>query len=94
MVNGIYKKNNAGHYIPQLTDVLLTHNEKSKGFKFNIKGVAVSTQAYLAKCLLELNFIIYNSNSCICINLSRLGIHFLSLIGMSLQPMNISGLMA
>uniref|UniRef100_A0A453IRP8 Carboxypeptidase n=1 Tax=Aegilops tauschii subsp. strangulata TaxID=200361 RepID=A0A453IRP8_AEGTS len=32
----------AGHHIPQLTDVLLTHNEKSKGFKFNIKGVAVS----------------------------------------------------
>ncbi|RCV37868.1 hypothetical protein SETIT_8G097000v2 [Setaria italica] len=31
----------AGHYIPQLTDVLLTHNEKSKGFKFNIKGVAI-----------------------------------------------------
>jgi serine carboxypeptidase-like clade 2 len=31
----------AGHYIPQLTDVLLTHNEKSNGFKFNIKGVAV-----------------------------------------------------
>ncbi|EMS54298.1 Serine carboxypeptidase-like 42 [Triticum urartu] len=30
----------AGHHIPQLTDVLLTHNEKSKGFKFNIKGVA------------------------------------------------------
>ena len=92
MVNGIYKKNNAGHYIPQLTDVLLTHNEKSKGFKFNIKGVAVSTQAYLAKCLLELDFIINNSNS--CINLSRLGIHFLNLIGMSLQPMSISGLMA
>nr|ACM17527.1 putative serine carboxy peptidase [Oryza australiensis] len=31
----------AGHYIPQLTDVLLTHNEKSNGFKFNIKGVAI-----------------------------------------------------
>ncbi|CAL4993920.1 unnamed protein product [Urochloa decumbens] len=31
----------AGHYIPQLTDVLLNHNEKSKGFKFNIKGVAI-----------------------------------------------------
>ncbi|CAN6381104.1 unnamed protein product [Urochloa humidicola] len=31
----------AGHYIPQLTDVLLDHNEKSKGFKFNIKGVAI-----------------------------------------------------
>uniref|UniRef100_M8CBI8 Carboxypeptidase n=1 Tax=Aegilops tauschii TaxID=37682 RepID=M8CBI8_AEGTA len=31
----------AGHHIPQLTDVLLTHNEKSKGFKFNIKGVAI-----------------------------------------------------
>lgn len=35
---------NVGHYIPQLTDLLLTHNEKSKGFKFNIKGVAVSAQ--------------------------------------------------
>ncbi|PWZ28935.1 Serine carboxypeptidase-like 42 [Zea mays] len=31
----------AGHYIPQLADVLITHNEKSKGFKFNIKGVAI-----------------------------------------------------
>ncbi|XP_020106442.1 serine carboxypeptidase-like 42 [Ananas comosus] len=31
----------AGHYIPQLADVLLTHNEKSTGFKFNIKGVAI-----------------------------------------------------
>ncbi|PNT63945.1 hypothetical protein BRADI_4g22556v3, partial [Brachypodium distachyon] len=29
------------HYIPQLADVLLTHNKKSKGFKFNIKGVAI-----------------------------------------------------
>ncbi|XP_073013911.1 serine carboxypeptidase-like 42 [Typha latifolia] len=31
----------AGHYIPQLADVLLTHNEKSTGFKFKIKGVAI-----------------------------------------------------
>ncbi|GJN06724.1 hypothetical protein PR202_ga24480 [Eleusine coracana subsp. coracana] len=31
----------AGHYIPQLTDLLLTHNEKSTGFKFNIKAVAI-----------------------------------------------------
>lgn len=84
-------KNNAGHYIPQLTDVLLNHNEKSKGFKFNIKGVAVSTRAYLPRCLLDLNFITNNSNC--CITLSRLGTHFLSLIGMSLQPTSISGLM-
>ncbi|KAI5661456.1 hypothetical protein M9H77_20779 [Catharanthus roseus] len=31
----------AGHYIPQLTNVLLDYNEQSKGFKFNIKGVAI-----------------------------------------------------
>ncbi|GAY39852.1 hypothetical protein CUMW_047580 [Citrus unshiu] len=31
----------AGHYIPQLADVLLDHNAHSKGFKFNIKGVAI-----------------------------------------------------
>ncbi|KAL3538601.1 hypothetical protein ACH5RR_001967 [Cinchona calisaya] len=31
----------AGHYIPQLTNLLLDYNEKSKGFKFNIKGVAI-----------------------------------------------------
>ncbi|MQM02781.1 hypothetical protein Taro_035552 [Colocasia esculenta] len=31
----------AGHYIPQLADVLLEHNEHSTGFKFNIKGLAI-----------------------------------------------------
>ncbi|KAK8580194.1 hypothetical protein V6N12_070478 [Hibiscus sabdariffa] len=31
----------AGHYIPQLADVLLDHNAHSSGFKFNIKGVAI-----------------------------------------------------
>lgn len=31
----------AGHYIPQLADVLLDHNAHSTGFKFNIKGVAI-----------------------------------------------------
>ncbi|KAL5715036.1 Serine carboxypeptidase-like 42 [Ranunculus cassubicifolius] len=31
----------AGHYIPQLTDVLLNHNAHSTGFKFNIKGVGI-----------------------------------------------------
>ncbi|KAI4337918.1 hypothetical protein L6164_016281 [Bauhinia variegata] len=31
----------AGHYIPQLADVLLDHNARSTGFKFNIKGVAI-----------------------------------------------------
>lgn len=31
----------AGHYIPQLTNVLLDHNEHSTDFKFNIKGVAI-----------------------------------------------------
>nr|GFA25907.1 serine carboxypeptidase-like 42 [Tanacetum cinerariifolium] len=30
----------AGHYIPQLAIALLDHNERSTGFKFNIKGVA------------------------------------------------------
>uniref|UniRef100_A0A804QK59 RRM domain-containing protein n=1 Tax=Zea mays TaxID=4577 RepID=A0A804QK59_MAIZE len=29
------------HYIPQITDVLVTHNKISKGFKFNVKGVVV-----------------------------------------------------
>ncbi|WCJ43423.1 serine carboxypeptidase-like 42 [Euphorbia peplus] len=31
----------AGHYIPQLAEVLLDHNARSTGFKFNIKGVAI-----------------------------------------------------
>ncbi|KAJ3671607.1 hypothetical protein LUZ60_007686 [Juncus effusus] len=31
----------AGHYIPQLADVLLSHNMKSKDFKFNIKGIGI-----------------------------------------------------
>ncbi|XP_054793720.1 serine carboxypeptidase-like 42 [Prosopis cineraria] len=31
----------AGHYIPQLADALLNHNEASSDFKFNIKGVAI-----------------------------------------------------
>ncbi|XP_044475101.1 serine carboxypeptidase-like 42 [Mangifera indica] len=31
----------AGHYIPQLTSVLLDYNARSTGFKFNIKGVAI-----------------------------------------------------
>ncbi|CAM0146383.1 unnamed protein product [Urochloa decumbens] len=31
----------AGHYIPQLANVLISHNKESKGFKFNIKGVAI-----------------------------------------------------
>lgn len=31
----------AGHYIPQLAVALLDHNKYSKGFKFNLKGVAI-----------------------------------------------------
>ncbi|KAK7351039.1 hypothetical protein VNO77_10179 [Canavalia gladiata] len=31
----------AGHYIPQLANVLLDYNVHSAGFKFNIKGVAI-----------------------------------------------------
>ncbi|PKI57485.1 hypothetical protein CRG98_022136 [Punica granatum] len=31
----------AGHYIPQLAIVLLDHNARSTGFKFNLKGVAI-----------------------------------------------------
>ncbi|XP_010930631.1 serine carboxypeptidase-like 42 isoform X2 [Elaeis guineensis] len=31
----------AGHYIPQLANVLLNHNKHSTGFKFKIKGVAI-----------------------------------------------------
>ncbi|GAB4844703.1 hypothetical protein Ancab_038105 [Ancistrocladus abbreviatus] len=31
----------AGHYIPQLAVLLLSHSEHSKGFKFNVKGVAI-----------------------------------------------------
>lgn len=31
----------AGHYIPQLADLLLDYNEKARGFKFNIKGIAI-----------------------------------------------------
>ncbi|CAA2976487.1 serine carboxypeptidase-like 42 [Olea europaea subsp. europaea] len=31
----------AGHYIPQLAVAILGHNEHSKEFKFNIKGVAI-----------------------------------------------------
>ncbi|KAF7816750.1 Serine carboxypeptidase-like 42 [Senna tora] len=35
----------AGHYIPQLANVLLDHNAASHGFKFNIKGVASCIEA-------------------------------------------------
>ncbi|KAL7205911.1 hypothetical protein ACSBR2_018761 [Camellia fascicularis] len=31
----------AGHYIPQLANAILDYNKQSKGFKFNIKGVAI-----------------------------------------------------
>ncbi|PHT50479.1 Serine carboxypeptidase-like 41 [Capsicum baccatum] len=31
----------AGHYIPQLAIALLDHNEHSKEYKFNIKGIAI-----------------------------------------------------
>ncbi|XP_031504546.1 serine carboxypeptidase-like 42 [Nymphaea colorata] len=31
----------AGHYIPQLANVLLQHNRHSSGFKFNLKGLAI-----------------------------------------------------
>lgn len=31
----------AGHYIPQLADLLLDYNERARGFKFNIKGIAI-----------------------------------------------------
>ncbi|GLT32196.1 hypothetical protein SLA2020_068810 [Shorea laevis] len=31
----------AGHYIPQLADLLLDHNAHSTGFKFNLKGIAI-----------------------------------------------------
>ncbi|KAK2986939.1 hypothetical protein RJ640_009082 [Escallonia rubra] len=31
----------AGHYIPQLANVLLDYNEHSNGFKFSIKGVGI-----------------------------------------------------
>ncbi|ONK57646.1 uncharacterized protein A4U43_C09F2630 [Asparagus officinalis] len=31
----------AGHYIPQLANVLLDHNKHSTGFRFHIKGVAI-----------------------------------------------------
>ncbi|GMH17126.1 hypothetical protein Nepgr_018967 [Nepenthes gracilis] len=35
----------AGHYIPQLAVLLLDYNEHSKGFKFNVKGVAIGNPA-------------------------------------------------
>ncbi|XAR53086.1 Carboxypeptidase D [Bertholletia excelsa] len=31
----------AGHYIPQLANVILDHNHQSEGFKFDVKGVAI-----------------------------------------------------
>ncbi|EOA32143.1 hypothetical protein CARUB_v10015394mg [Capsella rubella] len=31
----------AGHYIPQLAEVILAYNSRSSGFKFNIKGIAI-----------------------------------------------------
>ncbi|CAN1234835.1 Serine carboxypeptidase-like 42 [Linum perenne] len=31
----------AGHYIPQLAELLIDHNAHSKGFKFNLKGLAI-----------------------------------------------------
>uniref|UniRef100_A0A2P2KDC4 Carboxypeptidase n=1 Tax=Rhizophora mucronata TaxID=61149 RepID=A0A2P2KDC4_RHIMU len=50
----------AGHYIPQLAEVLLDHNVHSTGFKFNIKGVAVRKHnssisiIHLSSCFLML----------------------------------------
>ncbi|KAF8364886.1 hypothetical protein HHK36_033130 [Tetracentron sinense] len=37
----------AGHYIPQLANVLLDHNKHSTGFKFKIKGIAVRKTSYV-----------------------------------------------
>ncbi|KAK1357276.1 serine carboxypeptidase-like 42 [Heracleum sosnowskyi] len=34
----------AGHYIPQLAIALLDHNEQSRGYKFNIKGVVIGNR--------------------------------------------------
>ncbi|CAD5318381.1 unnamed protein product [Arabidopsis thaliana] len=31
----------AGHYIPQLANVILSYNSRSSGFKFNVKGIAI-----------------------------------------------------
>ncbi|XP_010530237.1 PREDICTED: serine carboxypeptidase-like 42 [Tarenaya hassleriana] len=31
----------AGHYIPQLAEVILNYNARSTGFKFNVKGIAI-----------------------------------------------------
>ncbi|KAJ4867247.1 Serine carboxypeptidase-like 43 [Raphanus sativus] len=31
----------AGHYIPQLADAILNYNIQSKGFKINVKGIAI-----------------------------------------------------
>lgn len=45
-----------GHYIPQLAVALLDHNEHSKDFKFNIKGVAVRTY-YSYILLLDFHFL-------------------------------------
>lgn len=35
----------AGHYVPQLADIILQYNKRrSNGFKFNLKGIAVSNK--------------------------------------------------
>ncbi|KAK1386195.1 hypothetical protein POM88_023930 [Heracleum sosnowskyi] len=40
----------AGHYILQLAIALLDHNEQSRGYKFNIKGVAIGNRLLKLDC--------------------------------------------
>lgn len=58
----------AGHYIPQLADAILSYNSHSSGFKFNVKGIAVSKKKLL---LLLLDFP-FNSFVSLSLSLSSL----------------------
>lgn len=81
----------AGHYIPQLADVILEYNaRRSNRFKFNLKGIAVSNKNKITKSpsqifvLLAL-FLIESSV------LIRSGIRFWSLTGIFQQCMSSFG---
>lgn len=95
-----------GHYIPQLAIAILDHNERSTGFKFNLKAVAVRGPHIILNSLLfhdlytcqssiwVLQFVILLTFAQIYANyMIRLGIHCWDLIVMLPQHMNTFGLM-
>lgn len=80
----------AGHYVPQLADVILKYNaRRSNGFKFNLKGVAVSNKKFcFKKALSHLCFVGSAFDSSVLI---RSEIRFWSLTGMFQPRMSSSG---